>query len=110
MNAAEEMKNFYSRCLLCTRPPDVSPHLNIFSEAGNQLKLAEKINKYLNIQIVADLPQNVCHSCMLKLEVTNELVMSSQKARSTLMLIRLQSANFGQEARRTLQGRRLNKF
>ncbi|KAF4528445.1 hypothetical protein B566_EDAN017092 [Ephemera danica] len=51
VNAAEEMENFYSRCLLCTCTPDVTPHLNIFSEAGSQLQLSEKINKYLNIQI-----------------------------------------------------------
>ncbi|KAF4521761.1 hypothetical protein B566_EDAN006280, partial [Ephemera danica] len=48
-NAAEDMDNFYSRCLLCTCRPHVSPHLHISSEAANQLQLAEKINKYLNI-------------------------------------------------------------
>ncbi|KAF4528879.1 hypothetical protein B566_EDAN017100, partial [Ephemera danica] len=47
---------FYSRCLLCTRTPDVTPHLHIFSEAANQLKLSEKINKYLNIQVKQEIP------------------------------------------------------
>ncbi|KAF4528340.1 hypothetical protein B566_EDAN006595 [Ephemera danica] len=97
MNSAEEMKNFYSRCLLCTCRPDVTPHLNIFSEAGSQLQMPEKIGKYLNIQIVSELPQNVCHSCMEKLEVTHELVTSSQQARITLLQIKQQIEILDQE-------------
>ncbi|KAF4525380.1 hypothetical protein B566_EDAN013231, partial [Ephemera danica] len=90
LNSSEDMENFYLRCLLCTCRPDVTPHLNIFSEAGSQLQLVEKINKYLNIQIVSKLPQNVCHSCMEKLEVTHELVTSSQQASITLLQIKQQ--------------------
>ncbi|KAF4520151.1 hypothetical protein B566_EDAN008969 [Ephemera danica] len=71
------MDNFYSRCLLCTCTPNVTQNLHIFSEAGCQMKLAEKINKYLNIQIKAELPQNVCHRCVEKLEVTHELSIDS---------------------------------
>ncbi|KAF4529893.1 hypothetical protein B566_EDAN016159 [Ephemera danica] len=51
LDTTDDMDSFYSRCLLCTCRPDATPHLEIFSEAGNHLKLAEKINKYLNIQI-----------------------------------------------------------
>ncbi|KAF4527113.1 hypothetical protein B566_EDAN016016 [Ephemera danica] len=97
MNAAAELEKFYSRCLLCTCTPDITPHLNIFSEAGSQLLLAEKINKYLDIQIVSELPKNVCNSCMEKLEVTHELATSSQQARVTLLQIKQQIENFGQE-------------
>ncbi|KAF4522879.1 hypothetical protein B566_EDAN012933 [Ephemera danica] len=96
------MEMFYSRCLLCTRTPDVSPHLHIFSEAANQLKLSEKINKYLNIQIESELPQNVCHSCMEKLEVTHGLVTSSQQARVTLLQIKQQSGNFVHEVKQEI--------
>ncbi|KAF4527065.1 hypothetical protein B566_EDAN013510 [Ephemera danica] len=91
------MENFYSRCLLCTCTPDMTPHLNIFSEAGSQLQLPEKINKYLNIQIVPELPQNVCHSCMEKLEVTHDLVMSSQRAWAMLLQIKQQIDILDQE-------------
>ncbi|KAF4529492.1 hypothetical protein B566_EDAN015003 [Ephemera danica] len=104
-NAAEEgMDNFYSRCLLCTCRPDVSPHLHISSEAGNQLQLAEKINKYLNIQIVPELPQRVCHSCRLKLEVTHELVTSSQRARIMLLQIKQRWTSLGLEVKHENSG------
>ncbi|KAF4527714.1 hypothetical protein B566_EDAN016103 [Ephemera danica] len=97
LDTTDDMDSFYSRCLLCTCRPDATPHVKIFSDAGNELKLAEKLNIYLNIQIEPELPQRVCQSCLEKLEVTNELALCSQRARIILLQIKQHGENFDSE-------------
>ncbi|KAF4527713.1 hypothetical protein B566_EDAN016102 [Ephemera danica] len=97
LDTTDDMDSFCSRCLLCTCRPDATPHIEIFSEAGDQLHLAEKLDNSLNIQIEPGLPQRVCRICVEKLDVTYELVTSSKRAKIMLLQIKQRIKNCSME-------------
>ncbi|KAF4525093.1 hypothetical protein B566_EDAN014289 [Ephemera danica] len=86
------MDCFFSRCLLCASLPDAGDqaHLHILSQAGKSLQLVEKIQEYLNIQIIDEMPQRLCNSCQARLIITHRLFTESPGARVKLLQIREQ--------------------
>ncbi|KAF4525907.1 hypothetical protein B566_EDAN014624 [Ephemera danica] len=78
--------NMSNLCLLCAsaQNPEGQPFLDIHGQLGTQLKILEKIQKFLTITIEAGFPLQVCVSCVDKLNVCHEFVQSTEEAHEKL--------------------------
>ncbi|KAF4525908.1 hypothetical protein B566_EDAN014625 [Ephemera danica] len=82
--------NMANLCLICANAQNAEgkPFIDIHGQLGTQLKILDKIHKFLTITIEAGFPLQVCVSCVGKLNVCYELVQLSEKAYEKLVSLR----------------------
>ncbi|KAF4525906.1 hypothetical protein B566_EDAN014622, partial [Ephemera danica] len=72
--------------MLCANAqnPEGQPFIDIHGQLGTQLKILDKIHKFLAITIEAGFPLQVCASCVGMLNVCHKFVLYSEKAHEKL--------------------------